>query len=97
MARVTFFPLNKVREIKAGATILAAANQTGVPIGQSCSGDGICGWCRVTVIEGQDQLFPPSERESHLIAERGLGPDERAACMARIKGDITITTTYWAP
>ncbi len=94
-ARVTFHPLNRSREIPVGATILAAANHCGVPIGQSCSGDGICGWCRVTIVSGAENLFPPSDREQHLIQEKQFEPDERAACLARVKGNLTVTTSYW--
>jgi ferredoxin len=93
--KVSFKPLGKSREIKAGATILAAANQAEVPIGQSCSGDGICGWCKVIVVEGADGLQPPGPLERKLMAANGFAGNERAACMAKVKGDVTVTTTYW--
>lgn len=95
MAKVTFHPLNKTREIRAGATILAAANQCAVPIGQSCMGDGICGWCRVTILTGGEHLAPPGDLEKHLMKEKGFAHNERAACLARVKGDVTVTTAYW--
>jgi adenylate cyclase len=94
-ARVNFHPLNKTKEIRAGATILAAANQCSVPIGQSCSGDGICGWCRVTVLRGADHVAPPSELEQRLMEEMNFAGNERAACLARVKGEVTVTTSYW--
>jgi adenylate cyclase len=95
MPVVRFQPLGKEKHIKAGATILAAANQCEVPIGQSCSGDGICGWCRVIVLEGIENIFPPSALEHKLIAKKRFAPNERAACLAKIRGDVTVTTTYW--
>jgi ferredoxin len=95
MPNVEFIPLGKTRQIKSGATILSAANQVKVPIGQSCNGDGVCGWCRVRVMRGLDHLAPPSELEQRLMAATGFAADERAACLAKVKGDITITTTYW--
>lgn len=95
MPKVRFVPLEKERDIKVGATILAAANQSDVPIGQSCSGDGFCGWCRVRVLEGREHLAPPTPLELRLMEEKGFGDDERAACLARVRGDIAITTTYW--
>lgn len=95
MPVVKFEPMGKIREIKTGATILAAANQVKVPIGQSCDGDGICGWCRVKVLRGIDQLAPPTGLEKKLMAACSFGPDERAACLAKVKGDITVTTSYW--
>ncbi len=95
MPRVRFVPLGKEKEIRAGATILAAANQCEVPVGQSCSGDGICGWCRVSVLEGSENLLPPGTLERRLMEDKEFKPNERAACLARIRGDVTITTTYW--
>lgn len=95
MPKVLFVPQEKSREIKAGSTILAAANQSRVPIGQSCSGEGICGWCKVRILSGLEHMLPPSELERKLIEEKGFDRDERAACLAKIGGDITVTTSYW--
>jgi len=95
MPVVHFARIGKSKEIRPGATILAAANQVDVPIGQSCNGDGICGWCKVTIVQGMDQLAPPSPLEKKLLEEKQFSTDERAACLARVKGDITVTTTYW--
>jgi len=95
MPLVHFARLGKSKEIRSGATILAAANLVDVPIGQSCNGDGICGWCKVKVVQGMDQLVPPSGLEKKLLEEKQFLPDERAACLARVRGDVTVTTTYW--
>jgi adenylate cyclase len=95
MPKVKFIPLNKEREIKSHATLLAAANQVEVPLGQSCSGEGICGWCRVRVVDGVENLAPPTPLEKRLMDHYGFKDDERAACLAKVKGDVTITTTYW--
>lgn len=95
VAKVLFVPMGKSREIKPGLTVLAAANQCRVPIGQSCSGEGICGWCKVKIVAGAEHMVPPSEIERKLIEEKAFEPDERAACLAKIKGDVTITTSYW--
>jgi adenylate cyclase len=95
MPEVRFVPSGKTKAIKSGATILAAANQVDVPIGQSCDGEGTCGWCRVRVVDGKENLAPPTKVEQTLMAAVGFGADERAACLARITGDVTITTTYW--
>ncbi len=95
MAKVLFVPLGRSREIKPGATILAAANQCDVPIGQSCSGEGICGWCKVKIVSGLEQMAPPGDLERKLMEEKAFDSDERAACLARVKGDVTVTTPYW--
>jgi ferredoxin len=93
--RVRFAPLGKELEIVSGATILAAANRCQAPIAQSCAGDGACGWCRVSVLDGAEHLSPAGELEQKLMKEKNFKRSERAACLARIHGDVTITTTYW--
>jgi len=93
--RIRFVPLGKERDVRAGATILSAANQAKIPIGQSCSGDGICGWCKVRVLEGAENLLPPGELELKLMRTYAYKEDERPACLAKVKGDVTVTTSYW--
>jgi len=95
LPRVEFVPLGKSKEVRQGVTIIAAANRADVPIGQSCNGDGVCGWCKVRVLKGMENLTPPSAVERKLMASCAFAPDERAACMARVSGDIAVTTGYW--
>lgn len=95
MPNVEFVPLGRAKEVKQGVTIISAANRAGVPIGQSCNGDGICGWCKVKVLRGMENLSPPTPIERRLMASCAFAPDERAACLAKISGDITVTTGYW--
>ncbi|MEW6510178.1 MAG: 2Fe-2S iron-sulfur cluster-binding protein [Bacteroidota bacterium] len=95
MPKVHFIPLGKSKEIKPGATILAAATQLGVPIGQSCSGDGVCGWCRVKVVRGHEHLSPLTALEKKLAQACGFKSDERAACLAHVQGEVAVTTAYW--
>lgn len=95
MALVRFLPSGKEKDVKPGSTILSAANRSSLPIGQSCNGDGVCGWCRVQVLEGADHLMAPGPREQRLIEEMKFERNERAACLAKVLGDCVITTTYW--
>ncbi len=95
MPIVTFVRLNKQKKIVSGVTLIAAANRSGVPIGQSCGGEGACGWCKVRIVEGAENLEKPMPREAQLIHEKQFAPDERAACQAKIFGDVSIVTDYW--
>jgi len=95
MPRVRFVPLGKEVEARTGGTILAAANRCQAPVGQSCSGEGVCGLCKVAVLDGIEHIAPPGDLERRLMREKEFTVNERAACLARIQGDITITTSYW--
>jgi ferredoxin len=85
--RVTFTPLDKKATAKANETLLDVARRAGAPIGNSCGGIGICNRCRVRIVEGAENLTPPTRLEKD--------PEERLACQAVVLGDCIITTRYW--
>jgi ferredoxin len=49
-------PSGRVTRARAGETLLVACNRIPLPLGQSCSGVGLCGWCRVLVVAGRENL-----------------------------------------
>ncbi len=85
----------KVFELKDGETLFKAARVNGIPLGSSCRGDCVCGWCKVEVIRGIENLSSPEECEKKLMLSNSYGENERAACGARVYGDVSITTGYW--
>ncbi len=95
MPKVKFVPLSKEVEIKKGETLFKAARVNGVPIGSSCRGDCVCGWCKVEIVDGMMNLSQPSECEKKLMARGNFGQNERVACTTRVFGDVSITTGYW--
>ena len=92
---VTFIGVNLAAETKADETLLDAARRAGAPLGNSCGGVGVCARCRVRVVSGAENLSPPTTIESRVSALRTLGPDERLACQAVVRGKCAVTTTYW--
>lgn len=88
---VTFVPLGRSAEAKTDETILDAARRAGAPLGNSCGGTGICGRCRVSMIDGADNVSPPTALEQRAR----LGANERLACQAVVNGPCSVTTTYW--
>ncbi len=83
--KVTFHPCQTSVEVPQGTTILAAAHKADVFINSLCGGDGVCGRCRVTVLEGRatggsTEFFTHEEiRQGHILA-----------CEGRIETDIVI-------
>jgi ferredoxin len=49
----------------------------------------------VRIVDGAQNLAPPTEAERKLTARAPIGANERYACQAVVQGDVTITTTYW--
>ena len=77
------------------SSLLDAILQTGLGLGQSCDGIALCGFCRVQVLAGADNLSPMNGEEQKILAAQHADDDERLACCARILGPVTVTTTYW--
>jgi ferredoxin, 2Fe-2S len=95
MPKVRFVPLNKVVELKTGETLFKAARVNGIPLGSSCRGDCVCGWCKVEIVDGMENLSAPEECEKKLMNSGSFEKNERVACSARVYGDVAITTGYW--
>ena len=75
--------------------LMDAILQTGLALGQSCDGTALCGFCRVSVLEGPENLTPAGSEEQKVLAAEHAGDDERLACCARIHGPVTLTADYW--
>lgn len=75
--------------------LMDAILQTGLGLGQSCDGIALCGFCRVMVLEGADNLSPIEGEEKKVLASMHAGDNERLACCATVNGPVGLTTTYW--
>ncbi len=63
------------------ATLLDAVRRAGLPLGQSCRGEGVCRSCTVEVLAGADALVPPGPLELRQLRARPDEPlDRRLAC-----------------
>jgi ferredoxin len=76
-------------------SLVEAVHQAGLPLGQSCNGFVLCGFCRVRVLAGAVNLTAAAAEESRLLRTLHARPEERLACCARVAGPVTITTDYW--
>jgi uncharacterized 2Fe-2S/4Fe-4S cluster protein (DUF4445 family) len=98
--RVVFTPSGKRGTFAAGTSVLEAARQLAVDLDSVCGGRGICGRCQVEVSEGAhakqaiesrpDHLTAFSAPEHEFRARRGLPPERRLGCHARMVGDLVI-------
>jgi len=90
MFKITFHGKTTAEvELKAESTLLAAAEQGGAEINHRCCGHGRCGSCRVTIEEGAEHLSAPGEAEARVLSILRAEPDQRLACQARARGDIS--------
>ena len=90
-------------EVKEQDILLDALEKQGVDLPHGCLA-GSCGACRIEIIEGADNLEPPSDLEQDTVSairvnyERKHGADSakgktfRLSCRAKVKGDIKFRT-----
>ena len=88
-------PSGREVEVTSGTPVLEAVVAAGLPIGQSCDGEALCGFCRVLIVAGDHALSAIGEEERKVLSSLHAGDNERLACCARVHGRVTVTTTYW--
>ena len=74
-------------------TIMQILYRNGIEIDSACGGHGQCTSCKVLVVQGIENLYPPEFEEEETIQEYGLDPEkERLSCQAKLngKGDVVI-------
>ncbi|HJW34939.1 MAG TPA: 2Fe-2S iron-sulfur cluster-binding protein [Holophagaceae bacterium] len=69
--------------------LLAASTTAGVELTHRCGGHARCGTCVVTVLSGADQLSEPLASEKRILTILKATPDQRLACQAWAKGDVS--------
>ena len=59
---------------------------------QACGGQADCGTCRIRVVEGAENLSPPTVDERALVAEFPdcFEAEHRLACQCRPTGHVTV-------
>ena len=81
-------PIGRRIEVPAGLTLLEAAQQAGVDLVAACGGMGICGTCRVRLVNGPANPLTPSEEEQLTPAQ--LAEGGRLACQCVPQGDLKL-------
>jgi CDP-4-dehydro-6-deoxyglucose reductase len=84
MPRITFLDEAASADFPAGKTALQCAIEMKVALSHVC--DGACGTCRIEVVEGWDQLSPPTPDETY----KELEAPYRLSCQAKLLGDVVV-------
>lgn len=80
MANLKFSHNGEEIELPDNSPIAEACEEAGVPF--ACT-EGVCGTCVIAVVDGQDNLTPPTKEEEDFLGEGCK--DERLACQCKIK------------
>lgn len=73
-------------ELPEDAPIAQSCEDAGVPF--ACT-EGVCGTCVIEIVEGKENLTPPTQEEKDFLGDGTC--DERLACQCKIKcGNVKI-------
>lgn len=90
MPFITFLPDKQKIESSKEETLLEIAHRAEIPLTHVCQGNGRCSTCRVQIMEGQENVSPPSDAEKLIAVQMGFGEKIRLACQAKISGDVKV-------
>jgi ferredoxin len=82
MAKLIFDHNKEEIELEDGAAIAEACEEAGVPF--ACT-EGVCGTCVIEIVDGKDNLTPPTQEELDFLGDGTC--DERLACQCKIKSN----------
>ena len=91
--KVKFVPQNIEFEISPDQSVMKLAHKNGVYIKSICGGLPSCAECRVRVVEGDQNVLPPSSKELNLIGTGYFIDQRRLSCQLKCYGDVTIDMT----
>ncbi len=85
MHSVKFYPADKSVNIRKGTSLLEAVRMAGIELSTNCGGEGICGKCRMIIVEGDipNRVVWPFNEEQ---IEKGYV----LACLSHVYGDLIV-------
>lgn len=81
-------PVGRRIEVDPGTNLLEAAQKAGIDLVASCGGIGICGTCRVRIVEGE--VTPVTLSEEEMLDAGEISAGVRLACQAEPLSDVRL-------
>jgi uncharacterized 2Fe-2S/4Fe-4S cluster protein (DUF4445 family) len=85
--RITFLPDEKSVEVDAGTTLMEAAEKADIHINSLCGGEGVCGRCRVKLINGKARA---DKHSISLLSKEEIMEGYVLACQTRVDSDMEV-------
>jgi adenylate cyclase len=84
------YPGGRVAQVPRGFSVLEGSLSAGIPHAWICGGRARCSTCRIRIVGDRQELPPPSEVESAVLARVRAEPAVRLACQLRPLGDLSV-------
>ena len=88
MATLKVLNEKNISDINIGTTILEALIDNGIYINNACNGKGVCGKCKIRVVDGEVSTL--TETELKFLSKDEVDNNVRLACMTKLRGDTLI-------
>jgi uncharacterized 2Fe-2S/4Fe-4S cluster protein (DUF4445 family) len=85
--KVVFLPENKEIEVDEGTSLLMAAEAAGIFINSLCGGEGVCGECRLQVIQGNVKA---SKHDIGFFSGDEIKSGYVLACQANVQDNLEV-------
>lgn len=86
---ITFADIGTTVNVACGTRIVEVAEKVGADIPFACK-ENDCGDCMIEVLQGVENLSPPSVLELALLREKFAKTGYRLACQAMVLGDVSV-------
>lgn len=91
--KIKFLPQNIEVECSPEKTVLQIATENKLEIRSICKGVPSCAECRVKILEGDNNVLPPTKAELNLIGTSYFIDGRRLSCQVRCFGDVVVDLT----
>ncbi len=88
MARIILKGIDRTRECEEGANLLTELLLAGAFVDNPCNGIGVCGKCKVKILNGKVSAI--SETEDRKLQKEEKEQGIRLSCMTRVYGEVEI-------
>lgn len=88
--KIKFVPQNITIEGSSDKSLLELAFDNQIPIKSICKGVPSCGECRIKIVDGENNVNPPSRVEQNILGTNYFLDGRRLSCQVRCFGDITV-------
>jgi ferredoxin len=89
MPLMTFQTSGKTIEVDKDANLLRTSIRYEGSVPFKCGG-GLCGTCKVRIVEGSENLSKIMKKEIDRLGEEKISQGYRLACQTFITGDVTL-------
>ena len=88
MPNIKVQPSGNIYEYEVGKTLLEVLLEEGIFVDNPCNGKGLCGKCKVRILEGE--LSEPEDTERKLLKQEEMENGVRLSCLVKPETDLEI-------